>query len=90
MIKIAPSILSADFSKLGAEIEDIKRGGADYVHFDVMDGEFVPNISKPLLRISSERVIVVPKIPPPFNIQQVSLYNHKKSSFHRCMGFQLI
>ena len=45
MIKIAPSILSADFSKLGAEIEDIKCGGADYVHFDVMDGEFVPNIS---------------------------------------------
>lgn len=45
MVKIAPSILSADFTKLGAEIEDIKRGGADYVHFDVMDGEFVPNIS---------------------------------------------
>lgn len=45
MIKVAPSILSADFSLLGAEIEDIRLGGADYVHFDVMDGEFVPNIS---------------------------------------------
>ena len=45
MIKVAPSILSADFSKLGAEVEDIRLGGADYVHFDVMDGRFVPNIS---------------------------------------------
>lgn len=38
MIKIAPSILSADFTKLGAEIEDIRSAGAEYVHFDVMDG----------------------------------------------------
>lgn len=45
MIKVAPSILSADFAKLGAEVEDIRLGGADYVHFDVMDGCFVPNIS---------------------------------------------
>lgn len=45
MIKIAPSILSADFSRLGEEIADIRSGGADYIHFDVMDGEFVPNIS---------------------------------------------
>jgi len=45
MVKIAPSILSADFAKLGSEVLEIKRGGADYVHFDVMDGEFVPNIS---------------------------------------------
>ena len=45
MVKIAPSILSADFARLGAEVEEIKLGGADYVHFDVMDGVFVPNIS---------------------------------------------
>lgn len=44
-MKIAPSLLSADFSKLAEELKDIEQGGADLVHLDVMDGHFVPNIS---------------------------------------------
>ena len=73
-IRIAPSILSADFARLGDEIAAIDAAGADYIHVDVMDGHFVPNISFGPLVMASVRKLTAKPFDVHLMIAPVDLY----------------
>jgi len=74
MIKIAPSILSADFSRLGDEVQAIDRAGADYIHVDVMDGHFVPNITIGPLVVEALRKVTGKPLDVHLMIENPDLY----------------
>jgi len=74
MVKIAPSILSADFARLGDEVRAIEAGGADYVHIDVMDGHFVPNITIGTLVVDAVRKVTTLPLDVHLMIENPDLY----------------
>jgi ribulose-phosphate 3-epimerase len=74
MIKIAPSILSADFSRLGEDVRAVDRAGADYIHVDVMDGHFVPNITIGPLVVDALRKVTDKPLDVHLMIENPDLY----------------
>jgi len=76
-IKIAPSILSADFSCLGQQVREVVKAGADYIHVDVMDGHFVPNISIGIPVVESLRKVTRIPLDVHLMIEKPELYIEK-------------
>lgn len=102
MLRIAPSILSADFSKLGAEIADVEKGGADWIHVDVMDGHFVPNMTIGPLVVEAIRPVTALPLDVHLMIEQpdryipafaragadlISVHAEACTHLHRTVGF---
>jgi ribulose-phosphate 3-epimerase len=77
MIKLAPSILSADFSRLGEEVAAVDQAGADYIHVDVMDGHFVPNITIGPLVVKALRQVTAKPLDVHLMIENPDLYIHE-------------
>lgn len=74
MIKISPSILSADFSRLAEDVQAVDRAGADYIHIDVMDGHFVPNITIGPLVVDALRKVTEKPLDVHLMIENPDLY----------------
>ncbi len=74
MVKIAPSILSADFSRLGEEVKAVEEAGADWIHVDVMDGKFVPNITVGPLVVEALRKVTDLPLDVHLMIENADLY----------------
>ncbi|MET1013770.1 MAG: ribulose-phosphate 3-epimerase [Paenisporosarcina sp.] len=77
MIKIAPSILAADFSKLGEEVKEVERAGAELIHIDVMDGHFVPNITMGPIVVEALRPLT--KLPLDVHLMIENAYQYIES-----------
>ncbi|MBP1913698.1 ribulose-phosphate 3-epimerase [Lederbergia galactosidilyticus] len=76
-MKIAPSILSADFTKLGEEVKEVEAAGADYIHIDVMDGHFVPNITMGPLVVSAVKKVTKLPLDVHLMIEHPEQYIHE-------------
>lgn len=74
MVRIAPSILSADMAKLGEQVQEVEKAGADFLHIDVMDGHFVPNITIGSLVVESLRPITELTLDVHLMIEKPDLY----------------
>lgn len=88
-MKIAPSVLSADFLRLGEQLEEVESAGADYIHIDIMDGIFVPNISVGFPVIKSMRKATKLPFDVHLMIEHPLLYVKRFSEYAQIISFHI-